>query len=127
MKLAVLVNPRARAARSDPGLVGRLAALLGTRGELVQPCEDELPSVCDQLSARGVDLVAICGGEPLAASVLLQQVVVIAPRNLTFWLSLAAALRALKSHEAELNALERALYLEADRIRAPELNEENRP
>ena len=61
----------------------------------------------NELHERARRLLA--GGEPLAASVLLQQVVVMAPRNLTFWLSLAAALRALKSHEAELNALERAL------------------
>ena len=64
----------------------------------------------NELHERARRLLA--GGEPLAASVLLQQVVVMAPRNLTFWLSLAAALRALKSHEAELNALERALALD---------------
>jgi aspartyl/asparaginyl beta-hydroxylase (cupin superfamily) len=55
---------------------------------------------------------ALAAGDPLAASVLLEQVVVMAPRNLNFWLSLAAARRALKRHDAELNALERALALD---------------
>ena len=35
-----------------------------------------------------------------------------APRHLPYWLSLAAALRTLGRHEAELNALERALALD---------------
>jgi aspartate beta-hydroxylase len=54
----------------------------------------------------------LAAGEPLAANALLEQVVVLAPRNLTFWLSLAAALRVLGRREAELNALERALALD---------------
>ena len=51
-------------------------------------------------------------GDAAAALELLEQVVAMAPRHLPFWLSLAAALRALGRHEAELNALERALALD---------------
>jgi aspartate beta-hydroxylase len=54
----------------------------------------------------------LAAGDAAAALVLLEQVVVLAPRHLPFWLSLAAALRTLGRHEAELNALERALALD---------------
>jgi len=51
-------------------------------------------------------------GDAAAALSLLEQVVVLAPRHLPYWLSLAAALRTLGRHEAELNTLERALALD---------------
>jgi aspartate beta-hydroxylase len=51
-------------------------------------------------------------GDAAAACALLEQVVVLAPGHLPFWMSLAAALRTLGRHEAELNALERALALD---------------
>jgi aspartyl/asparaginyl beta-hydroxylase (cupin superfamily) len=51
-------------------------------------------------------------GDAAAALTLLEQVVVLAPRHLPYWLSLAAALRVLGRHEAELDALERALALD---------------
>ena len=51
-------------------------------------------------------------GDAAAALSLLEQVVVLAPGHLPYWLSLAAALRTLGRHEAELNALERALALD---------------
>jgi aspartate beta-hydroxylase len=51
-------------------------------------------------------------GDAAAACALLEQVVVLAPGHLPFWMSLAAALRALGRHEAELHALERALALD---------------
>lgn len=51
-------------------------------------------------------------GDSVAACALLEQVVVLAPGHLPFWMSLAAALRTLGRHEAELNALERALALD---------------
>src|SRR5580700_5289101 len=54
----------------------------------------------------------LAAGDAAAALVLLEQLVVLAPRHLPFWLSLAAALRTLGRHEAELNALERALALD---------------
>jgi aspartate beta-hydroxylase len=54
----------------------------------------------------------LSAGDAAAALSLLEQVVVLAPRHLPYWLSLAAALRTLGRHEAELNALERALALD---------------
>jgi aspartate beta-hydroxylase len=51
-------------------------------------------------------------GDAAAACALLEQVVVLAPGHLPFWMSLAAALRTLGRHDAELNALERALALD---------------
>jgi aspartyl/asparaginyl beta-hydroxylase (cupin superfamily) len=51
-------------------------------------------------------------GDAAAACALLEQVVVLAPGHLPFWMSLAAALRTLGRHEPELNALERALALD---------------
>ena len=51
-------------------------------------------------------------GDAAAACALLEQLVVLAPGHLPFWMSLAAALRTLGRHEAELNALERALALD---------------
>jgi aspartate beta-hydroxylase len=51
-------------------------------------------------------------GDPAAACALLEQVVAMAPRHLPFWLSLAAARRALGRREAELAALEQALSID---------------
>ena len=51
-------------------------------------------------------------GDAAGAHALLEQVVTLAPRHVPFWLSLAAALRVLGRHEAELSALERALTLD---------------
>jgi aspartyl/asparaginyl beta-hydroxylase (cupin superfamily) len=64
----------------------------------------------NELHERARRLLA--AGDAAAALGLLEQVVVLTPRHLPFWLSLAAALRALGRHEAELNALERALALD---------------
>jgi aspartate beta-hydroxylase len=54
----------------------------------------------------------LVGGDPAGAHVLLQRVVAAAPRNVSFWLSLAAALRVLGRRDEELSALERALALD---------------
>jgi aspartate beta-hydroxylase len=54
----------------------------------------------------------LAAGDAAAACALLEQVVVLAPGHLPYWMSLAAALRTLGRHEAELNALERALSLD---------------
>jgi aspartyl/asparaginyl beta-hydroxylase (cupin superfamily) len=64
----------------------------------------------NELHERARRLLA--AGDAAGALGLLEQVVVLAPRHLPFWLSLAAALRTLGRHEAELNALERALALD---------------
>ena len=54
----------------------------------------------------------LVGGDPSAACALLEQLVALAPQQLPFWLSLAAALRSLARREEELQALERALALD---------------
>jgi aspartyl/asparaginyl beta-hydroxylase (cupin superfamily) len=54
----------------------------------------------------------LSAGDAAAACALLEQVVVLAPGQLPYWLSLAAVLRALERHDDELNALERALALD---------------
>jgi len=54
----------------------------------------------------------LVGGDPLAARALLERVVATAPQHVPFWLSLAAALRALARREEELAALERALAID---------------
>lgn len=64
----------------------------------------------NELHERARRLLA--AGDAAAAHALLEQVVLLAPRHLPFWLSLAAALRVLGRHEAELNALERALAID---------------
>ena len=63
MQLAVLVNPRARGVRRDPGLAARLAAVVGARGEVITTSPERLPEVCRTLCARGAALVALCGGD----------------------------------------------------------------
>jgi diacylglycerol kinase family enzyme len=63
VKLAVLLNPFAGRARRDPGLPGRLRALLGERGALYISSPVELPALSATLCARGVDLIALCGGD----------------------------------------------------------------
>jgi aspartate beta-hydroxylase len=52
------------------------------------------------------------GGDYAGACALLQELVVKAPRHVPYWLSLAAALRALARREDELAALEQALALD---------------
>jgi len=61
--LAVLVNPRARGARRDPELASRLAAIIAARGEVITTSTETLAEVCQGLCARGVSLVALCGGD----------------------------------------------------------------
>ena len=58
--------------------------------------------------ARGL----LTGGNAAGACKLLEQAVALAPQHLASWLSLAAALRALKRHDDELTALERALAID---------------
>ncbi len=64
----------------------------------------------NELHERARRLLA--AGDATAAFVLLEQIVAVAPRHLPYWLSLAAALRVLGRHDAEMNALERALTLD---------------
>ena len=52
------------------------------------------------------------GGNPDAARTLLERIVLLAPKHVPFWLSLAAVLRTLGHREEELAALERALAVD---------------
>ncbi len=70
----------------------------------------EAPRDTHELHERARRLLST--GDAAAALKFLEQAVVLAPRHLPFWLSLAAALRALGRHEAELDALEQALALD---------------
>ncbi|HTW38817.1 MAG TPA: aspartyl/asparaginyl beta-hydroxylase domain-containing protein [Steroidobacteraceae bacterium] len=54
----------------------------------------------------------LISGDALGAHALLERVVKAAPRNVTYWLNLAAAQRALGHREKELETLERALAVD---------------
>jgi aspartate beta-hydroxylase len=56
------------------------------------------------------------GGDAAAARVILERLVAQEPHHLPFWLSLAAALRALALREEEFQALERALALDPTHV-----------
>jgi aspartyl/asparaginyl beta-hydroxylase (cupin superfamily)/Flp pilus assembly protein TadD len=62
------------------------------------------------LEERARRLLAV--GNASGARGLLERLVAVAPAHVTHWLSLAAVLRRLQEHEAELAALERALALD---------------
>jgi aspartate beta-hydroxylase len=54
----------------------------------------------------------LAGGDAAGACALFEQLVGIAPQQLSFWLSLAAALRALGRRDDELKALQKALTID---------------
>lgn len=56
------------------------------------------------------------GGQTAAAREILDRLVTLVPDHLPFWLSLAAVLRALGSREEELQALDRALAIDATHL-----------
>lgn len=58
----------------------------------------------------------LASGDATTARTILERVVALAPNVLTFWLSLSAALRVLAKREEELQALERALALDATHL-----------
>lgn len=70
----------------------------------------EFPDHPVLLQERARRLLAV--GNASDAHLLLERLVAIAPAQVTHWLSLAAALRKLGEHDAELAALERALALD---------------
>jgi len=78
---------------------------LGSTGEGLIPDQQIL-----ELHERARRLLA--AGDAQGARAILEQVVAAAPKQLPFWLSLAAVLRALALRDAELTALERALALD---------------
>jgi aspartate beta-hydroxylase len=77
---------------------------------LLRQAEAILPKHPLVLHERGRQLLA--GGNAAAACAVFEQVVALAPQELSFWLSLAAALRAAARREEEFQALERALALD---------------
>ena len=77
---------------------------------LFREAEAILPDHPLVLHERARRLVA--GGEAAGAHAILERLVLIAPKHLPFWLSLAATLRVLGRREDEFLALERALTLD---------------
>jgi len=62
--IAVVSNPRARANRANPGLVRRLAYVLGDEGEVAQPPDlDHLEEAMARFRDRGVDVLCVSGGD----------------------------------------------------------------
>jgi aspartate beta-hydroxylase len=80
------------------------AQVLWREAEALQP---QHPLVVHERARR-----LLAAGDATSARALLQQLVEAEPRNLRFWLSLAAALRLLGRHDEELATLQRALILD---------------
>jgi diacylglycerol kinase (ATP) len=62
--VAVINNPKSRQNREDPSIAPGLVDILGGHGELVSP--DDLPALAataERFRARGVELVAVHGGD----------------------------------------------------------------
>jgi diacylglycerol kinase family enzyme len=69
MKLAVIVNPNALYVRRRPALAERLRAIAGS--DVVETHNpDELARTARDFAARGVDLVATCGGDGTNLSII---------------------------------------------------------
>jgi aspartyl/asparaginyl beta-hydroxylase (cupin superfamily) len=110
------------AAAADPAREQQVLALMASFERLVVERRDAealrvlgeaeaiLPDHPRVLHERARRLLA--GGDPDAARTMLERVVAAAPRHVPFWLTLAAALRALARREEELAALERALAVD---------------
>ncbi len=69
--IAVVTNPRSRQNRRNPAIAGQLAYMLGDRGEVAQPnSREELVETARRFRDRGVDILAINGGDGTAHVVL---------------------------------------------------------
>ncbi len=69
--IAVVTNPRSRQNRRYPAMAGQLAYILGERGQLAQPMDRaELVDAARRFRDRGVDILAINGGDGTAHVVL---------------------------------------------------------
>ncbi len=62
--IGVVLNPNALGVRRRAGLRGRLAEILGARGELVEThTPDELSTAVRRFAVQGARLIATCGGD----------------------------------------------------------------
>ena len=69
--IGVITNPRSRQNRRNPNLAERLAYVLGEKGTLAAPGDlDALDSVARQFRERGIEIVAINGGDGTSHMVL---------------------------------------------------------
>jgi aspartate beta-hydroxylase len=115
MNVSPLEAARAAAEQKVAALMANVERLVGERRDadalrLLREAEAILPDHPLVLHERARRLLAV--GDAAAACGLFEQVVQRAPRHVPFWLSLAAARRALGRREEELDALERALALD---------------
>jgi diacylglycerol kinase family enzyme len=73
--IGVVTNPRARAVADDPMLPRRLAQIGGRNALVVQTADlDELRQTMAEFAARGVEVVASCGGDGTNLTVLTEMV-----------------------------------------------------
>ncbi len=62
--IGVVLNPFAKKNARDPGLVDRLARIVGTHGVVrTASTLEELRSVCEGLKKDGIDVLAVAGGD----------------------------------------------------------------
>ena len=62
--IGLLLNPRAKRHARDPELATRLVALLGDRGIARSPATlEELSQVAEEFQSKGINLVAVAGGD----------------------------------------------------------------
>ena len=62
--IGVIVNPRAAGNRARPGLAARLASVVGADGEVLETADlQALDAALARLKDRGIDALAVCGGD----------------------------------------------------------------
>lgn len=62
--IGVILNPHAHAVKRRPGMRERLAAILGSRGEVVETrSPEDLTHALDRLMGSGAQVIATCGGD----------------------------------------------------------------
>lgn len=62
--IGVIINPHAGRNRGEHGRLARLREIAGDAGVVFEPSSlEELDSVVQQFATRGVDLLAVCGGD----------------------------------------------------------------